>query len=388
MKTNRHIRILAGLLSRTAGSHVYHRELALALAARGYRVSVVSFEDDSTVAETCEVRSVGPLPGPLPVLLWRHHAWFRYRHCRRRLRAMKLDQPDVVIAGEHLFLPDHPKLFPTVPWVYLPHSLVLSHEIGGYGMPRRIRERMLRIYRRIQQWALEHADRTLRFTKYGCKVLTDDYGGAIQPRYEVNPFGVHLPNSVTSCENKPVPNVLAVGSLIPGKRIDVAIRALGELRDIPWEFEVVGDGPEREKVEALTRELNISDRVHCHGHQADPMRWYEKANLLVVPSRSESLGLVILEAMSHGVPVLGMRADGRNFFNPSEELIKDGVDGFLADSDAQLRDRLRELLTNQSILRRVGIEARRTVEQRFTWDKHLNRHEALFDELMTDRGGR
>ena len=382
-----HVHLLAGHLDRRAGSHVYHRELATRLAARGHRVTVVGFENDSELSAICEVKSVGPLPGPLP-LLWRYHTWFKHRHCRRRLRAMRLDRPDVIVAGEHLFLPDYPRQLAGVPWIYLPHSLILSHEIDGYQMVPAVRDAALGMYRRIQRWSLEHADRTLRFTEYGCRVLAEDHDQIVKPRFVVNPIGIDVPPSAPPGEPGVAPRLLSVGSLNKNKRVDVAIRTLGELGSAPWEFDVVGDGPMRKELEGLAAELGVSDRVRFHGHQDDPISFYQNADLFLLTSCTESLGIVVIEAMSHGVPVIAMRADGKDFFNPNEELIEDDVDGFLANSDAHLRKRLIQLLADTATLRSIGAEARRKVEERFTWDRHLENYESLFETLISEHSDR
>jgi hypothetical protein len=53
---------------------------------------------------------------------------------KRDIANAQLDEPDVVIAAEHLFLKGHAQRFTRTPWLYLPHSLVIAHEIDSYGM--------------------------------------------------------------------------------------------------------------------------------------------------------------------------------------------------------------------------------------------------------------
>src|SRR5215472_3549131 len=115
-----HVRILAGLLDRKAGSHVYHVDLATRLQARGHRVSVVCFRAEAGLPfETVEI----PRPEAWP-FFWRVRSATDYIGVSRRLWQATLDRPDVTIGGEHLFLRAHARRFPG-PWIYLPHSLLL-----------------------------------------------------------------------------------------------------------------------------------------------------------------------------------------------------------------------------------------------------------------------
>jgi glycosyltransferase involved in cell wall biosynthesis len=383
MATARHVRILAGLLDRSAGSHVYHLELATRLAGRGHRVSIVCFErpegDREWPFEIVDVprRRRGPLPG-----LWRFAAVSDALACSRGLRRARLDPPDVTIGGEHLFLKPHARRFPRAPWIYLPHSLVLDLEIAGYDLPPFAAWTTLRVYDRIQRWALTTADRTVRFTQYACDALAARHGTDVPGRFVVNPPGLDTPAVHASVGTSLPLRILTVGALTPGKRIDVALRALARLADVPWRYTIVGAGGQRDALGRLAEDLGIADRVLFSGQQSDPSPFYRDADLFLLPSRSESLGFVVLEAMSFGLPVLAMRADGRRFFNPLAEILVDGDEGFLAESDEVLPDRLRELLTSPARLTLAGGRARARVQGAFSWDRHLATYESLFDQLI------
>jgi glycosyltransferase involved in cell wall biosynthesis len=376
-----HVRVLAGRLDCGAGSHVYHRQLVRRLAGRGHRVSVVCFQKAPELADCAECYECPLAPFDQSPLVWRFAALRQYRRCTRLLRRLALPPADVVIAGEHLFLKGHARAFPGTPWIYLPHSLVVSREIESYRLPRIMGWVTSRLYRHLQTWALERADRTLRFTQRGCDALRQHYGGRVRPRFVVNPVGVDLPAPDRQPRGGEV-RLLAVGQLVYGKRIDFLIRLLGAFRSLRWRLDVVGDGAMRSVLEAMTEEQGLGGRVHFHGHQADPGPFYRGADLLLFPSRCESLGLVLLEAMSHGVPCLAFRSDGVTSSNVTEELVEHGRTGLLATGEHGFQSQLESVLRRPDILGPLGPAARRCVAQTYSWERHLEGYEHLFDQLV------
>ncbi len=95
-----------------------------------------------------------------------------------------------------------------------------------------------------------------------------------------------------------------VGRLTRIKGLDVVLEALGGLKNLEWEFDIIGDGYQREELEALSELLGLSDRVHFHGFRDDPHEWMAESDLLIFPSLDEGMGLVLMQAVQVGVPVL------------------------------------------------------------------------------------
>jgi glycosyltransferase involved in cell wall biosynthesis len=79
--------------------------------------------------------------------------------------------------------------------------------------------------------------------------------------------------------------------------------ALGGLTDYDWDLTIFGDGPDRQKIEALVPD-SVRTRVHWRGWSPGPDEALRHADLLCVPSTNEALPLVVLEAMARGVPVI------------------------------------------------------------------------------------
>jgi glycosyltransferase involved in cell wall biosynthesis len=381
-----HVRVLAGRVDRGAGSHVYHQQLVRRLAARGHRVSLVCFNQDAEVGRDVEVHAIPPAEPTSFPFAWRFSAVRNYRHAHRGLLETNLPEADVVIGGEHLFLKAHAQRFPSTPWIYLPHSMLVDHEIGSYNLPGLLAFVTRSLYVHLQKWALRSAARTMRFTVMACTALTHRYP-TVQPRFFVNPMATEMPPVGSRRRDGGPVRLLWVGRLVPGKRIDVALDALAEISAANWMFDVVGDGEARPQLEEQARRLGLSDRVFFHGFQSDPAEWFSQADLLVFPSRLENFPVTMVEAMSHGVACLAMRGDGVRYHTANAEIVEHGRDGFLANSDEDFGRVLAELLERPQLLRHAGETARDTVARLYTWDHHLGRLEELFDELTGTRAG-
>jgi glycosyltransferase involved in cell wall biosynthesis len=118
--------------------------------------------------------------------------------------------------------------------------------------------------------------------------------------------------------------VVFVGRLAPEKCVDDLLRAIAAVPETS--LTVVGDGPRRAALEASSRALGLRDRVTWCGYVPWGPRLFDilrRSSVLALPSATEGLGLVIIEAMSQGLPVIGTRVGG------IPELVEDGVSGVL-----------------------------------------------------------
>jgi glycosyltransferase involved in cell wall biosynthesis len=375
------IRLLAGHLDSRAGSHVYHRELIRRLCARGHEVSVVCFQKDHEASECADWYEIPPAPFENSTFVWRFTSLRQYWRATRMLAETRLPDADIMIGGEHLFLKGHQQSFPSMPWMYLPHSLTVSHEIRSYRLPPVMHFVTSRLYKKLQVCALNQADRTLRFTQRGCDALLQHYGRTIHPRFAIIPLGVELPVQEAAINTEKEVRLLSVGRLAYSKRIDFAIATLSKLQNQNWVFDLVGDGDMRPSLEDQVRRAGLSDRIRIHGFQSDLGPYYQRADLFLFPSRLESLGVVLLEAMSHGVPCLAFLPDGVNYCNVNDEIIENGRTGLLAKNDSDFLQHLRSVLINPEQLLSLGQMARRQVMDYHTWGSHLDQYEQLFDEL-------
>ena len=156
--------------------------------------------------------------------------------------------------------------------------------------------------------------------------------------------------------------IVAVGRLEPGKNYASLIRAFRSASDhFPeWTLHLCGEGSERRSLTALIRQLGLSRRVFLEGYVPRLEEVLRKAAFFVHPSRYETFGMVIVEAMAYGLPVIAY--DCR--YGP-RTILEDGKDGFLVpvDDESLLAERICALMGNEALRSTMGREALAKAEQ-------------------------
>jgi N-acetyl-alpha-D-glucosaminyl L-malate synthase BshA len=164
------------------------------------------------------------------------------------------------------------------------------------------------------------------------------------------------------------------------KRVPDVIRIFHEIRKkVPSRLVLVGDGPDRSASEHLVRELGLQDYVKFLGKQAELVPILSSADLMLMPSQSESFGLSALEAMACGVPVVSSSVGGL------PELQIHGETGYIAeigDIDRMSRYAI-ELLTNEQKHALFSAAARKRAASSFDINKIVNQYEAYYEQCIT-----
>ena len=163
--------------------------------------------------------------------------------------------------------------------------------------------------------------------------------------------------------------LVTVGHLAARKRHADVISALALLRDRHprLRYVVVGDGPERERLETLTRSLGVADRVHFRGQLPNDQATgiARSGSLFVMPSVDEAFGVAYVEAMAGGVPAIGCAGED----GPQEIAAAGGGIVLVAPGDVPaLAARIDALLSDRSALDALADAARDTVRREFTWE--------------------
>jgi N-acetyl-alpha-D-glucosaminyl L-malate synthase BshA len=162
------------------------------------------------------------------------------------------------------------------------------------------------------------------------------------------------------------------------KRIPDIIAIFNKIqKEIPAKLMMVGEGPEKEKAEHLCRELGIQDKVIFFGNSNEIDTILCQTDLFLLPSKTESFGLVALEAMACGVPVISSNAGGL------PEVNKDGFSGYLSevgDVDGMAKNAMK-ILKDDAVLSEFKKNALITAQQ-FDIKKILPLYEDLYQRAI------
>lgn len=258
--------------------------------------------------------------------------------------------------------------------------------------PRGILERMVRklVYRSINLRACRYA--SVVVTSYAA--LVDDLArraGLSADRFAVVPNGVNTGSQVVSHEgigDLPTPKeprfCLFVGSLIERKAPDLLLHALARSKT-NMGLVFVGGGPMMGDLQRLAKRLYLSDRIVFTGAQPQKIvyRYYREAAFLVLPSFSETLPLVLMEALSAGKPVVATRLRGIS------NIVHDGDNGILVPPGdvAALSSALSLLANDHHSYARLASNAAASVQDRYSWSAITRQLESSYAEKLTPRTG-
>jgi glycosyltransferase involved in cell wall biosynthesis len=356
-------------LPRMGGLELHLRDLAQHLNAAGHTVEVITTTPGDPVVEGVRVHRVDASRLPRAGVIWTRGGMRKVR------QVVEQGQYDIVhshvsivspvayagaAAGQRLDLPT------VLTFHSLPRGPGLFYRVLGYLLG-------------ISRWqAIVSA-------------VSTTVADAVAPLVAQRPV-LRLPNGIDpnhwrvahGPKDPDEMHLITVMRLNKRKRGAALLRALAELRKrVPertfW-LRVVGDGPERAKLERLTRSLGLQENVYFLGYRTrDQIRdLFADADVFVMPSTSESFGLAALEARTAGLPVVAMAASG------VADFIHEAREGLLARSDEHLVEQLARLARDPDLRERIA-EYNQERLPPLGWQGVVARHVRLYREAIAMR---
>jgi glycosyltransferase involved in cell wall biosynthesis len=197
----------------------------------------------------------------------------------------------------------------------------------------------------------------------------------------VIPNAIDIRRAPPARDDGNLPRLVAVGRLKAPKDFLTLVRAVSVLPPDSCELVVVGDGPERERLEAEIGRLGLEERVRLVGERSDVPELLAGADAFVLSSASEGMPISVLEAMAAGLPVVASRVGGM------AELVADGETGLLVTPGApqELASALRRLLADRQLRHRLGDAGRVRVRERFDLGPFRRAHVELYSRELARR---
>lgn len=338
------------------------------------------FPDFSVQADVFALRRTGSFLEEEIVETGTHLYYGRQRGLYSPLHAIDIAQ--VASQGYHLI---HSHLFPAQYWVVvsklrrnnLRKVRLVTTEHSTHNRRRNLpilRAAEFQIYRRydaiicisesvqrsLLQWIPAVADMT----------MTIQNGVEFSRFFEARPY---LPSEIIPVVDNKVRLLLMVARMTKQKDHQTVIRATKNLKE-NYHLILVGDGPLRQSLQKLTNNLNLSDRVHFLGNRRDVDRLMKTADVLILSSHWEGFGLVVVEAMASGKPIIASRVPGL------AEIVQGAGVLFPPGDDTALSDSIAKVIEDPSLYDSVSSACLRRA-QSFAISSTVEKYSSLYHDL-------
>ena len=192
------------------------------------------------------------------------------------------------------------------------------------------------------------------------------------------PVGIDIENIVEVKPSKNKSDIIFVGRLLSHKNVDILIKSIKLIKEKNPEIKslIIGDGPEKKRLEALTEDLDLNNNVDFLGfleNHDDVYALMKSSKVFVLLSTREGFGIVVIEANACGIPVITI--DHKD--NAAKDLIEEGKNGFVCKlNEEEITKKITRILDDNSgrKLKKVCMD----LAKKYDWNKIVNRIEEIY----------
>ncbi len=193
-------------------------------------------------------------------------------------------------------------------------------------------------------------------------------------------------SSVKRSTKQPI-QLISISNLKHTKGLNYNLEALSELKaeGFTFHYSIVGEGEEKESLKALVTKYDLDNEVSFLGllNRQEVLQQLQKSDIFTMPSWQEGFGMVYVEAMSQGLPVIACLGEG------IEDVVSNGENGFLVKPKdyLELKEVLARLFNDEELRHNIGKNAESMIKSNFTLSKVVKQLIDLYDSVLNRNGG-
>lgn len=299
-----------------------------------------------------------------------------------KLRRLRLRRPYDI---EHYFFSLPTGLLTQLPGARPPRPYIVSlrgSDVPGYDPFNAKLERLHGMLKPLTRRIWRRADRVVALSSALAETARQTEPGI---EIDVIPNGIDTERFSPAATRSPrnAIRLITVARLLERKGIQTVLKACALPTVLPVELQIVGTGPYEAELRGMVRELGLEEHVEFLGFvpNEELPHHYRRSDIFVLPSETESFGLVFAEAMSCGLPIAASNVGG------IPETVRDGVDGLLCPpgDPMSLRENLLRLISSVDTRKEIGHWQRERILENYTWDKIAARYAELYRSVLAAR---
>ncbi|OGC76989.1 MAG: hypothetical protein A2145_03605 [candidate division Zixibacteria bacterium RBG_16_40_9] len=255
-----------------------------------------------------------------------------------------------------------------------------------YGVELRWVKSRVPLFKPFLKWSIEKSVKVIAISQHTYNEVVAVYSRDVQ----IIPYGVSLSEKDLNQERSPSrqKNILFVGRLVERKGVHYLIEAFGKIAsETKAQLIIVGQGPEKEKLENLAKENKLDDKIIFAGfvNDEDLRNYYQNCSVFALPAitdkkgDTEGLGVVLIEALNYKKPVVASNVGGIT------DIVIDGKTGLLVPekNSEELAVALKKILKDENLATKLGEQGYNYVKEKFSWDRIIRELKKVYSEAIS-----